>query len=508
MSESRLILLFALFLCNLCNGQVGIGTTTPMARLDIVASNRIAPLETDGLLIPKIDEFALTNPGVAQDGMLVYLTGSGTIEKGFYYWDNDATAWVPLYANGNTDFYKQATTVAAGNITDTIYRMGSVALGKTAAGAMLDIEQTSNSGEGVRITTSGLGSGIKYNLYNEVPIGSSGSQYAVYNNFSATSSTYKSIYGVHNNFSNISSTTGNIYGNYTRFNNNTGNATKHGSSVSMNSFIGSGYGFNTTISPASTNTSAIYGVYSTVASSGTGVHYGVYASAYGDGNRAVYGNNNHTNGYAGYFSGRGYFSNDLGVGVANPVYRLDVYDIVYDDYVTQIYNRNTSTLAKGVKIKLGNSAPTSTNYYVGFFDGTDGVNGRIQGTGVGVSYQTLSDKRLKTNFQKVNGALEILSKIEPTLYEFKELKGKTEMGFLAQDLQLVFPQAVSGNPTSDVTKDPMMVDYSRLTPLLTAGIKELNEKIEVISKENKKLKEKLTNYELLEKRIQVLENSN
>ena len=72
-------------MCSFCLGQVGIGTTTPMARLDITASNSMLPLETDGLLIPKIDEFALTDSGVAQDGMLVYISGDGSVTKGFIF---------------------------------------------------------------------------------------------------------------------------------------------------------------------------------------------------------------------------------------------------------------------------------------------------------------------------------------------------------------------------------------------------------------------------------------
>ena len=46
------------------------------------------------MLIPKIDEYPAVNPTVAQDRMLVYVTGSGSVAKGFYYWNNATTSWV------------------------------------------------------------------------------------------------------------------------------------------------------------------------------------------------------------------------------------------------------------------------------------------------------------------------------------------------------------------------------------------------------------------------------
>ena len=46
--------------------QVGINTTDPKAQLDIKASNSAAPLPTDGILVPKIEDFPATSPGVDQ----------------------------------------------------------------------------------------------------------------------------------------------------------------------------------------------------------------------------------------------------------------------------------------------------------------------------------------------------------------------------------------------------------------------------------------------------------
>lgn len=96
MKPLNLILFFALFSTYTQVAQVGIGTTTPNASLEIQASNVASPANTDGLLIPKVDEFPATDPAAAQDGMLLYLTGNGSVSKGFYFWNNNSSSWDQL----------------------------------------------------------------------------------------------------------------------------------------------------------------------------------------------------------------------------------------------------------------------------------------------------------------------------------------------------------------------------------------------------------------------------
>jgi hypothetical protein len=81
-----------LFLANSLSAQVGINTETPNARLDIRSSSQTSPAATDGILIPRIDVFPSTNPGAAQNGMLVFLTTDRT----FYYWNHAQGAWIAL----------------------------------------------------------------------------------------------------------------------------------------------------------------------------------------------------------------------------------------------------------------------------------------------------------------------------------------------------------------------------------------------------------------------------
>lgn len=90
------LLVISLILGISANAQVGINTTSPNASLDIEVNNRSSPNLNDGILIPRIDNFPVLEPGPNQDGMLVFVTGNGTPTKGFYYWDVSPSTWIPL----------------------------------------------------------------------------------------------------------------------------------------------------------------------------------------------------------------------------------------------------------------------------------------------------------------------------------------------------------------------------------------------------------------------------
>ncbi len=79
--------------------QVGIGTVIPKSSLDIAVSDADNPSPTDGILIPKLNDFPAVNPGPDQNGMMVFLTiPSGTYSIGFHYWDTPQDKWIPIGA--------------------------------------------------------------------------------------------------------------------------------------------------------------------------------------------------------------------------------------------------------------------------------------------------------------------------------------------------------------------------------------------------------------------------
>jgi aminoglycoside phosphotransferase len=50
-------------------------------------------------------------------------------------------------------------------------------------------------------------------------------------------------------------------------------------------------------------------------------------------------------------------------------------------------------------------------------------------------------------------------------------------GFIAQDMQALVPEAVSGDPDSD---EMMSMDYGRITPVLVAALQDAHKKIEAL----------------------------
>lgn len=81
------------------------------------------------------------------------------------------------------------------------------------------------------------------------------------------------------------------------------------------------------------------------------------------------------------------------------------------------------------------------------------------------AFTTVSDERLKAEIKPLTGALSTICQLEGVRYT---MGGQQEIGFLAQQVAKVVPEAVKS------TGDGYLgVDYSRIVPLLVESIKEL-----------------------------------
>lgn len=118
----KTLTLFIIFFTQILIAQIGIGTTAPNATLDIISSNQATPASTDGILIPRVDDFPATNPLAAQNGMLIFLTTtSGSNVPGFYYWNHATTSWIGIKTsiNGGWDLTGNTGTSSSTNYIGT-----------------------------------------------------------------------------------------------------------------------------------------------------------------------------------------------------------------------------------------------------------------------------------------------------------------------------------------------------------------------------------------------------
>ena len=110
-----------------------------------------------------------------------------------------------------------------------------------------------------------------------------------------------------------------------------------------------------------------------------------------------------------------------------------------------------------------------------------------------VNYSTTSDRRRKKDIEPLANAIDTIKKIYPVKFNWKDEENKEKStGFIAQELQSIIPEAVSGSPDS---KEMMAVDYGKLTPILTAALKEALTKIETLETEIMNLNTRLNNIE-------------
>lgn len=108
--------------------------------------------------------------------------------------------------------------------------------------------------------------------------------------------------------------------------------------------------------------------------------------------------------------------------------------------------------------------------------------GYIQVTSTSTVYSTSSDYRLKENIVPMTGALDRVSLLKPSRFNFIG-DDKIVDGFIAHEAQEVVPEAVTGEKDGvDYNGDPEYqgIDQSKLVPLLVGAIQELKAEVEAL----------------------------
>ncbi|WP_203296079.1 tail fiber domain-containing protein [Luteirhabdus pelagi] len=328
MKTKLLIILASLFFA-VSHAQVGINNTAPQSSLDITATDVANPSNTDGILIPRVDNFPATDPGASQDGMMVFATGNGTPTKGFYYWDNTSSSWLAMAGSSDIDWYVANSTVAPSSITDNMVTQGNVTIGNSNVGgsAKLNVDSNDATLNGIQVTNSGSAAGSKTGI--EVT------------NAGVTGTSSQRYYGVETILSSPDPMTQTGY--RASFNNMSSGSFYHGVFVNyppggslgiqrgISNYMGggeTGQGVYNIFPGAFTYSGLTYGVYNALQSNGNGRKYGVYNTISGSGSGQKYGtytNINASSGgihygvlldvqkpnsYAAYFIGRTSFGTD------------------------------------------------------------------------------------------------------------------------------------------------------------------------------------------------------
>ena len=200
---------------------------------------------------------------------------------------------------------------------------------------------------------------------------------------------------------------------------------------------------------------------------------------------------------------------DVGIGVTNPSAKLHVDgDSYFEDTVSiaslssyaylniitsdagngnsgqglmYLENTNAATSGGAMVLALRNNYGTGFGNYIKFFKTGGTTIGEIYANSgrTNVVYSTSSDYRLKEDL-KTFKAVDIINQIPVYDFKWKETDFR-DYGVLAHEMQAVLPGLVKGDKDGE---ENQTVDYMAMVPILMQSIKELKAEIELL-KQNK-----------------------
>ena len=159
-----------------------------------------------------------------------------------------------------------------------------------------------------------------------------------------------------------------------------------------------------------------------------------------------------------------------------------------------LYYQGISTFRDG-PLLIGTGTSTGTEFQplqisggvyisdsVGIGTTNPGGCGKLEvlGTVCATDFNSTSDKTLKTNIQIINNPLDKVLQLNGYTFNWKETN-KESIGVIAQELEEILPQLVSGLSQKSV-------NYNGIIAVLIESIKELNQKVEGLTKELKSIK--------------------
>jgi hypothetical protein len=198
------------------------------------------------------------------------------------------------------------------------------------------------------------------------------------------------------------------------------------------------------------------------------------------------------NGHAGYFDGKGYFSEEVNIDTTWAALRVSGDQAIWYDGTTFSWGYDGSANYFADPVGIGTSSPGGNML---------AVNGLAAKPGGG-SWDNFSDARLKEINGDYEHGLSKISKLNPVKYKYargNDLELPTEkeyVGLVAQEVQSVIPEAVQEN-----SDGYLMVNNDPIIWAMLNAIRELKA-------ENESLRDQLeSDNQLLKQRLTVLERA-